>query len=495
MPSRIFCDSEKELNLTFKYMKVVLATAPRALGEIEMAGLPFLSVSYVASYLEKFGPHQMGIIDAHSDNLTAEETVNKILSFNPEAAGLTATTHNRLQAIAVIKRLKVKKPSLLIIVGGPHFSLSAQDALKVVPEIDCVIRREGEITAKELLDVWPDQKKLKSVLGITYRDFSGRIIENPDRPFIRNWSELPFPAWHLYDLSKYQKKIHGTDFRTIGVISARGCPNLCTFCANAAYGKSMLRLRQPKDFVNELEFLNKEYGFEGFNFWDDTLTVVKSHVMNICQEILSRGLDIKWYARARVNTVDKEMIETMKKAGCVRISFGIESGSPRMLKVIKKNITLEQARKAVELSFQAGLIVSLNFIVNLPTETAIDLKMTADLIKEFNQLPNVQANYGILLIYPGTEVESFAKENGLLSQDFSWNSYYHGEKSRITGEDPSVPYLEWPGMELEKTKALMVKNLMTKNDIFRKGWQKFKKVKSFKVFKDLLKTGLKYMRV
>ena len=110
-------------------------------------------------------------------------------------------------------------------------------------------------------------------------------------------------------------------------------------------------------------------------------------------------------------------------------------------------------------------------------------------------MPNVQANYGFLLIYPGTEVESFAKENGLLSQDFSWNSYYHGEKSRITGEDPSVPYLEWPGMELEKTKALMVKNLMTKNDIFRKGWQKFKKVKSFKEFKDLLKTGLKYMRV
>ena len=474
-------------------MKVVLATAPRALGEIEMAGLPFLGIGYVASYLEKAG-HNVVIIDAHSQNLNQEETVKKILSFSPEVVGFTATTHNRLQAIRVIKELKQKNSSLIIIVGGPHFSLSDKNALKVVSEIDCVVKREGEITTRELLDAWPDRNKLKYVLGITYRDNNGQIISNQDRPFIQNLADLPFPAWHLYDLSKYQKKIHGTDFRTIGVISARGCPNLCTFCCNAAFSKSVLRLRDPKNFVDELEFLKNEYSFQGFNFWDDTLTISKDHVKNICQEILDRKLDINWYARARVNTVDEEIIKIMRKAGCARISFGIESGSPRILKEIKKNITLEQARKAVQLSSEAGMIVSLNFIVNLPTETIEDLKMTADLIKEFNQISNVSASYGFALIYPGTIMERYAKEHNILNNYFSWNSYYQGKKCRITGEDPSVPYMEWPGMELEKVKAFMVKNISSRKDAFKKGWNKLKKIKNENELRSLVKTGINYFK-
>ncbi len=458
-----------------------------------MAGLPFLSIGYVASYLEKKGNHNVVIVDGHSENLNQEETVKKILSFSPEVVGLTATTHNRLQAISVIKLLKKKKPDLMIMVGGPHFSLSDKNALEVVPEIDVVVKREGEITAKELLDAWPEREKLKNVLGITYRD-NGEIVSNPDRPFLRDLSQLPFPAWYLYDLDRYQKKIHGTDFRTIGVISARGCPNQCVFCDNAAFSKSILRLRTPKNFVDELEFLNQKYGFEGFNFWDDTLTVSKNHVMGICQEILDRGLDIKWYARARVNTVDEEMINMMKKAGCRRISFGIESGSPRILKEIKKNITLEQTRKAVQISSKAGLIVSLNFIVNLPDETMEDLKMSADLIKELRSYENVEASYGFALIYPGTEIEWIAKKKGILDNNFSWNSHYQGKKSRITGEDPSVPYMEWSGMELEKVKAFMVKNL-SDGDIWKKGWNKLKKVESFSDLKSLIKAGIKYLGI
>ena len=245
-------------------------------------------------------------------------------------------------------------------------------------------------------------------MGITYRDNSGQIISNKDRPFIQNLADLPFPAWHLYDLSKYQKRIHGTDFRTIGVISARGCPNLCTFCCNAAFSKSVLRLRNPKNFVDELEFLKNEYGFEGFNFWDDTLTISKDHVKNICYEILDRKLNINWYARARVNTVDEEVIKIMKRAGCTRISFGIESGSSRILKEIKKNITLEQARKAVQLSSEAGMIVSLNFIVNLPTETIEDLKTHTE---------NETTTYRNIYFEPDTEIiRKFCIERNIMDK-------------------------------------------------------------------------------
>jgi radical SAM superfamily enzyme YgiQ (UPF0313 family) len=480
-------------------MKVVLATAPRAVGEIEMAGLPFLGIGYIASFLENppngGSKHKVAIVDGHSDNLTSEQTVKKILSYEPDVVGFTGNTHNRLQVINTIKLLKKIKPNLLILVGGPFFSLTDRNVLEVVPEIDVVVKREGEITTKELLEAWPNQEKLKNVLGITYRGPKGEIISNEDRPFIKDWSNLPFPAWHLYDLDKYQKKIHGTEFRTIGVISARGCPNFCTFCCNAAYGKASLRLRDPKNFVDEIEMLHKKYGFEGFNIWDDTLTILKEHVMAICDEILKRRLKIKWYARARVNTVDEEMIKKMKEAGCVRISFGVESGSPRILKLIKKNITIDQVRKAVKLSSDAGMIVSLNFIVNLPTNTWEDLKMSADLMKELNKYPNTSCSYGFALIYPGTEMETFAKENGILPRDFSWNGPYKTEKYKITKEDPSVPYMEWPGMELEKVKAFMVREMNTKSDLFRKGWKRIKKVKSFGEFKSLFKTSLKYLRI
>lgn len=461
-----------------------------------MAGLPFLGIGYVASYLEKYGNHEVAIVDGHSDNLNAEQVVEKILSYDPVVVGFTGNAHNRLQVIFTIKLLKKKKPSVVIIVGGPFFSLAAENALKIVPEIDCVVKREGEITTKELLDAWfTDKEKLKDILGIIYRDSNGQIISNEDRPFIKDLSSLPYPAWHLYDLSKYQKKIHGTEFRTIGVISARGCPNLCAFCCNAAYGKVSLRLRDPKDFVNEVEFLHKKYGFEGFNFWDDTLTIAKPHVMGICEEIIKRGLKIKWYARARVNTVDEEVINKMKEAGCVRISFGVESGSPRILEIIKKNITLDQVRRAVKLSSDAGFIVSLNFIVNLPTQAWEDLKMSADLMKELNKYPNTSSSYGFALMYPGTDMEKFAIENGILPKDFSWNSPYKGEKSYITKEDPSVPYMEWPGMELEKVKAFMVKNLNTKKDLFQKGWQRLKKIRSWVDIKELFKASFRYLGI
>lgn len=473
-------------------MKVVLATAPRSMGEIDMAGLPFLGIAYIASYLEKLGNHNVVIVDSHSDDLNENETVEKILLQNPDAVGFTATAHNRLQAISVIKKLKQIKPPLIIIVGGPFFSLTDKNALEMVPEIDAVIKREGEVTTKEFLDAWPDRNKLKDVLGITYRDLNKRIVSNPDRPFMKDWTSLPGPAWHLYDLSKYIKTIHGTDFRTVGIISARGCPNACTFCCNAAYGKQTLRLRDPKSFVDEVEFLHKQHGFTGFNIWDDTLTVNREHVLGICHEIIKRGLDVKWYARARVNTVNEEIISTMKKAGCVRISFGIESGSPRILKLIKKGITLDQARKAVELSSKAGMIVSLNFIVNLPTETFEDTQMTINMMKELKKFPNTTCSYGFGLVYPGTEMEHWAKENGVLPKDFSWNSLYKYPKYKITNEDPSMPHMEWPGREIEVVKAFMIKQMNTRKGLIKKGWKKIKKIRSFGQFKDLVKAGVRF---
>jgi radical SAM superfamily enzyme YgiQ (UPF0313 family) len=371
--------------------------------------------------------------------------------------------------------------------------MTAENALRVVPEIDAVVKGEGEITSQELLDALKGDKNFSKVQGIFYRDKDGKIIENPNRPFIQDINILPF-NWKLFDLSKYYRPIDGTNIRAVGVMSSRGCPNFCAFCVSAAFWKAVLRLRDPIKFVDEVEFLKNTYGFEGFDFWDDTLTVSKEHVRAICNEILRRKLNIKWYAPTRVNTVDKELLSLMNKAGCVRISFGAESGSPRILKIVKKGIMPEQVTKAAQMASDAGMKIIVNFMVNLPYETFDDLKMTIDLMKKLNSIKNVTAAYGFSIIYPGTEMELMAKNEGWFPGDFSWNEPYQSKKYKIAGVDTSLPLMEWPEAEIEKIKAIMTRELGVRGGIVRKAIKKIKKIKSFSEFKELLKTGIRYIK-
>lgn len=471
-------------------MKVILSTAPRAEGDLERGGLPFLGIGYIAAYLEKFG-HEVKICDPHNLNQDIQETVEEILKFNPEAVGITATTNNRFKAIKLIKELKQKNPQLFVFVGGPHFAMTAKNALEKVPEIDCVVKAEGEVTTKELLI---NLRQPEKVAGLFYRDRNGQVKETEDRPFVQDINELGRPAWHLYDIEKYYRRIDGTNIRAIGVISSRGCPNRCAFCVNAAFRGASLRLRDPIKFVDEVEWLKETYGFEGFDFWDDTLTVSKDHVRTICNEINKRKLNIKWYARARANTVNQEILKTMAEAGCIRISYGGESGSQKILNLIRKGITPKQVVDASGWASGAGMAVMVNFMVNLPHEKKDDLQKTVDLIKRLRQIKNVSATYGFSIIYPGTEMEQMAKDLNILPKDFSWNEAYESEKYKLAGVDKSLPLMEWPGAEIEKIKIKMARELTSKNELIKKAWRKIKKIKSFGEFKTITKSFLGYLK-
>jgi radical SAM superfamily enzyme YgiQ (UPF0313 family) len=454
--------------------------------------LPFLGAGYVASWLEKYG-HDVALIDSHTFGWDIEKTIEMVLKKNPQAVGISATTNNRFKAIELIRELKKKNQNLFIFVGGPHFAMTAENTLKVVPEIDCVVKGEGEITSQALLDVLVKGRDFNQVIGIFYRNSEGEIIETPDRQFVQDIDIFPM-NWDLFEVEKYQRTIDGTNIRAIGVVSSRGCPNRCAYCVNAAFRKAILRLRDPIKFVDEVEFLKNKYGYEGFDFWDDTLTVSKEHIKAICNEILRRNLNIKWYAPTRANTVDKEILSLMKKAGCIRISFGAESGSPRILKIIRKGIMPEQVINAAQMSSDVGMKVTINFMVNLPYETMEDLKMTINLMKKLKKIKNVNPAYGFSIIYPGTEMEIMAKKEGWLPEDFSWNEPYKSEKYKIAGVDSSLFLMEWPGAEIEKIKAIMMRELGLRGGILKKGFKKVKKVKSFKEFKDLIKTGVRYLK-
>ena len=214
-------------------MKVVLTTSPRAEGDLERGGLPFLGIGYIASWLEKSG-YQAEIIDPHTFDLSVVDSAKAILEKNPQAVGVHSITNNRLKAIALIKELKRKNPDLFVFVGGPHFAMTAENALRVVPEIDAVVKGEGEITVQELLDAFQKKEDFSKVLGIFFRNKDGKIIETLTRPFVQDINIFPL-NWELFNLDQYHRNIDGTDIRAIGVVSSRGCPNRCAFCVNAAF--------------------------------------------------------------------------------------------------------------------------------------------------------------------------------------------------------------------------------------------------------------------
>ncbi len=427
-------------------MKVLLVSPPDSY--LTKNSLPPLGLGYIAAVLENAN-HQVKIFDAPIVGWNVNKTIDEIKENKPDILGITATTHSRFNAIKIIKGTHDLK--CLKVLGGVHFSQTDKNALDLIPA-DIVVRGEGEYTMLEIAE----GKNLKDIKGITYRQ-NQIIIRNPDRPFLE-LKELPFPARNLLPINDYKYRIEGiSENKCHGILTSRGCPYQCVFCASKAFWNQRFRKRDPVNVVDEIEMMVDEYNIKGFDFLDDTFTIDAQHVTEVCHEIITRKLNIFWYARIRVNTVDSSILKLMKKSGCVAVSFGVESGSPRILKIIKKNIDLENVIKLCDLCSNLGLHIKVFFMFNHPGETIEDIKKTLGLIKQLKKYKNLTPVTAFSAIYPGTELENIAIEEGLISKDFSWNSPYFSMKNEIYRLNPEIPYYE--NIQFEK----LIKLISTKN--------------------------------
>jgi anaerobic magnesium-protoporphyrin IX monomethyl ester cyclase len=473
--------------------KVVLVIPPQE--KFNKDYLPSIGVGYLASSLERAG-YEVKIIDSHAEHLNDEETVNRIIEEKPEVVGVTASSHNRFHAISVCRGVKEKSNGdIFVTVGGCHFSPTAVSTLESIPEIDTVVLQEGELTFIDLLNGYFQKKPLENVLGIAFRR-NGKVLINSPRPFIKDLDDLPMPAWHLFDFKKYDARLEGEEkTKSIGVISSRGCPNECVFCVNSSFWQRLLRRRSPKKFIDEVEFLHRNYGYNGFDFWDDTITIFKDHIREICEEIIRRKLDIVWYARARVNTVDRDILSLMRKAGCKVISFGVESGSPKILERIKKRITIDQVRKTVKTCAELKYIVKLFFIYSLPGETLEDIKATRDLMRELKFYgPNIHVLPGFTFIYPGTAIESIAKEEGTLSRDFNWNIPVEFDINNRINVNPTIPLYQQKDLKVEEIKSFLDSGKTKSLELIKSIPLAVKGVKNSEDFQYLLERGISYLR-
>ena len=387
-------------------MKVALVAPPYPLEE---APSPPLGICYIASSLEAMGAEVI-LIDYIVSRYSREKLTKELESFRPDIVGVTSVTMNFPQAVDIVKTTKAYDPSIITMMGGPHVSFDAMSTLIKYPEIDIIVMGEGERTVMELMQCIREKDSWNKVDGIAFKK-DGQVVITRPRELIRDLDSLPMPDRDILPVSRYL----ALGF-PVSITTSRGCPYQCIFCVGRRMVGNRIRVRTAPHVADEIEQI-LSYGFPRINIADDLFTANRKWVTELCTEIKKRGLKFSWSAFARVNTVDRELLETMREAGCDTVSFGIESGNPEMLKRIKKGITLEHARKAVKACKEAGITAHASFIVGLPGETRETLRETS----EFAESLDIAYGYHFLAPFPGTtvrdEIDRFDLE--ILTDDWS----------------------------------------------------------------------------
>lgn len=328
-----------------------------------------------------------------------------LIRFNPDLLILSVTSPTLPQDLKCAAIAKKVRPGIITIAKGADFFQSDMRTLEEYPDLDIAIRGEYEFAVQEI----GGGKDWSKVLGITYRGAEGKPVRNKERPLLEELDALPFPARHLMRNELYPRPDTGTP--TAVILTQRGCPGECVYCLVAAVSGKKIHYRSPESVVAEIEECVYKHGIKDFFFRADTFTWMKGWVIKLCQLIIEKKLDITWVCNSRVDTIDDERLEWMKKAGCWMVAFGIESGNQDMLDKMKKRTKLESSRKAVEACRRYGIKTYNFFVLGLPWESRETAEQTIKFAKE---LDSDFVDFSIAYPFPGTELWDIVQKNGLM---------------------------------------------------------------------------------
>jgi anaerobic magnesium-protoporphyrin IX monomethyl ester cyclase len=387
---------------------------------------PSLGLAFLAGALEGAG------IETRAADFTVFPysimMLEKVLrDFQPNLVGITSVTMTYNSAAQVIKDVKAIDNRILTVMGGPHVTFWAQEAMNSLPDLDFVVIGEGEHTAIDLTREAEKGRDWSKVKGIVYRQGT-QILSTGLREQVIDLDSLPMPARHLFPLGRYMAL-----GMPITMTTSRGCPYQCIFCVGRKMVGAKVRYRNPEKVVDELAYLHG-LNFQQINIVDDLFTASKDHCLAVCHEIQRRKLEIRWTSFSRVDTISRELLMEMKKAGCYAVSFGVETGNPDILKTIKKKITLEKVVEAANLCRAVGMDVHFSFILGLPGETPETLKQTAAFSEKLNTIVG-SCGFHLLAPFPGTEVREKSDELGISILTHDWSDYH---ANRAIVETPAV---------------------------------------------------------
>lgn len=362
---------------------------------------PALGLGYLAAFLQE-KKIEVSVLDIAAEGrncvrkvgkklrygLTEEQIISRVREINPFLVGITcqSTLHAKdaHETARIIKRANKK---ILIVMGGAHPSSLPKEVLKD-ENVDIVVRGEGEITLWEIVRNFKNGKNLNDIEGISLRR-NGKIIDNPPRSYITNLDTLPFPARDLLPMNIYfeeaqKNKSYSINNRVMTMITSRGCPGKCIYCAVRTVWGRYWRGRSSINVVDEIASLVNNFGANEIHFIDDSISVDRKRLENICDEIIKRGIKIKWTTPNGIAVwlLDEQLIVKMKKSGCYRLTFGLESGNKEVLnKFIGKHYDFNKAREIIKFSSSLGLWTIGTFILGFPYETLEQIKDTLDFAK------------------------------------------------------------------------------------------------------------------
>ena len=411
--------------------------------------LPPLGIMYIAGYLRHHG-YGVGFLDGCALNTSIEEIVSVIEERQPKSIGISATTFAFYKAVDLAQQIKKHYPNLLVVLGGAHATAAPFHPMKNYDCFDLLVYGEGEITSLQILNLLKkhqynsksllnDVESLQSIDGLVYRS-NGEVFKTSKRSVISNLDELPLPARDLIPHEKYVPLPNQYQKLPLAhMMVIRGCPFTCTFCDEAG---TTVRASSPRHVVEEITEMSRLYGIKEISFWDDTMTYHRKWMVEFCQRMIDAQLGIVWSCFAAANTVDPEILDLMKKAGCWNIFFGFESPDLNLLKNIdaaRKNKNPSYMKQVVKWTQRAGIEVRASFLLAIPGETP---EKAREMIRFAKEMDPDYAQFSITTPLPGTILYDEIKEGKwgkLTTEDFSeyhmWNVVFlpegYKDKSEI----------------------------------------------------------------
>lgn len=357
--------------------------------------------------------HEIKFIDNNIKKFSNEKLFRQIMEFKPDIVGFGGTMMEWVQARKVARLMK--EVNIPTIYGGPNATVNSE---KHIRYFDYVIRGEGEVTLKELLDCLEEGSKPTKVKGLWLRENS-RIVKNTDRLFIANLDALNYPDREIINFNEYSRE---TGFPTAKhadiVVSSRGCPYDCHFCSSKYFWKQTYRTRKVGEVIKEIKFMMDKYGTKAIHFREDNFTTQRTRVLKFCEELERIG--IEWICQSRVDDVDEKLVKRMKDSGCRGISFGFESANDHTLNYLKKGITVAQSIRAIDICEKIGMNWSGGFMVGVLNETRKDIDTTLEFVKKIRRSPHSFLAPGAarFLGFPVSETYFEMERKGLV--EYSW---------------------------------------------------------------------------
>ncbi len=400
--------------------------------------LPPLGFCYIATALLEQG-FELRLLDCVAERSDLAAVERAIREFKPQMLGVTSTTVSFHCAKQVIALAKTVDPGIVTVLGGAHVSAVPRETLEELPQLDYGVYGEGELTIAELTRALASDGAVGSILGLCRRE-EGRVRVNPPRPNAPDLDRFRIPARRLLkDLSLYSPNPLRGFRRSVSLISSRGCTFDCSYCDQSVFSRRW-RAHSADYVIAEIKALKSEWGFDFFSFEDDHFLINHARVVELCRKMIDEKLDIGWTCSARANSFTPELASLMKEAGCKIVYLGLESGSPRILQQIDKDITLEAAARGVRLLAAQGILTYGAFMIGTPGETEADTRLSLEFALS---LPLDAISCFVYVPYPGTPLRELALKSGFVSDD--WRDY--------AAHPTRLPFVD-AGMSEEKVLAL-----------------------------------------